>query len=106
MLPGNKLLVTLNNYDNNRYSQIVNVDSTENADTLTATFADITMANKPADSPTFQIILNKQLTIDAPYKEYYSTYRLDLQGADCDQTLPQIKNPAPPRPDSRLMNQN
>lgn len=103
ILPGNRLLVTLNNYDNNRYLQILNLDT---KDTLTATFTDITMANKPADSPTFQIILNKQLTIDAPFKEYYSTYRLDLQGADCDQTLPQLKDPAPPRPDSRLMNQN
>jgi len=98
ILPGNKLLVTLNNYDNNRYSQLLTLDAKDtlsdaagNPDTLTATFADITMANKPADSPAFQIILNKQLTIDAPYTAYYSTYRLDLQGADCDIHLPHIK---------------
>ena len=82
---GRHLLVTLNNYDNNNYSQMLDL---ENKDTARVSFGDITMAGKDPGKQVFQLILNKTLTIDCPYKEYYLQYVLQLQGDDCEFLLP------------------
>jgi len=103
MLSGSKLLVTLVNYDNNLYSQLLTLDArdtlTARMDTLNITFTDITMANKPADSPAFRILFNKSLSIANTSTQYYPTYILDTRGDDCEVILPPIapvRTPPPP----------
>jgi len=97
MTPGHYLLVTLNNYDNNRYAQLLDFDD---RDTVKATFTGITMTGKDTSQQAIQLILNKTLTIDCPAKPYYTTYTLLLKGDDCDTKLPRItpgsdRHPAP-----------
>jgi hypothetical protein len=103
MLPGHYLLVTLKNYDNNQYSQLIDLDGKK--DTVTATFGDITMAGKDPDRPALQLILNKQLTIDCPDKEYHPGYNLLLKGDDCEVHLPKVTPDAGRRPSPQVMQQ-
>jgi len=106
MLAGSKLLVTLVNYDNNLYSQLLTLDARDTLsarmDTLNVTFTDITMANKPADSPAFRITLNKSLSISCPSTQYYPTYILETRGDDCEVILPRIAPAKPPPPPNSL----
>jgi hypothetical protein len=77
-----KLKVTLNNYDNNLYMQTYSLAAVD-IDTLRVRFEDITMAGKPPDKATFTLILDKDLRIECPYKEFYSQYVLLLKGEAC-----------------------
>jgi hypothetical protein len=86
--PGHYLLVTLNNYDNNRYSQLFDLTG---RDTLRARFDGVTMTGKDSSLAALQLMLNKTLTIDCPAKAYYTTYTLNLRGDDCDTRLPEVK---------------
>lgn len=73
MMKDSYLTITLDNYDNNRYSRILNLTDSAAAispqtasatpDTLHATFGPITMEGKDPDSPAFLLILNNRLTI-------------------------------------------
>jgi hypothetical protein len=103
MLTGHYLLVTLKNYDNNQYSQLIDLDNKK--DTVTATFGDITMAGKDTARPALQLILNKSLTIDCPDKEYHSAYKLLLQGDDCEVHLPRVTPDAGRRSSPQVMQQ-
>jgi len=84
MVAGKWLLVTLNNYDNNRYSQLLPMAG---KDSLVVNFGDITMAGKDPGKPCFQIILNNELTINCLTTEFFSRYVLRVQGVDCDSRL-------------------
>ena len=75
-----RLTVTLNNYDNNRYSKTISI---VDKDSVSVAFDDITMSDKPPERETFQLILNNSLTIPCTYKEFYPQYDLLLQGVDC-----------------------
>ncbi len=88
MTNGHYLLVTLLNYDNNRYSQLLDLDG---KDTLKASFSGITMTEKDTSLAAFQLIFNKTLTVDCPNKEYYTNYIVLMRGDDCDVRLPEIK---------------
>jgi hypothetical protein len=76
-----QLTVSLVNYDNNRYIQAFSI---ADKDSLNVRFAGITMAGKDPEKATFQLILGKDLSIDCPYKEFYSQYAVVLGAADCD----------------------
>jgi len=103
MLKGHYLLVTLKNYDNNQYSQLIDLDGKK--DTVIATFGDITMAGKDTARPALQLILNKSLTIDCPDKEYHPSYNLLLRGEDCEVHLPRVTPDAGRRPSPQVMQQ-
>jgi hypothetical protein len=104
MTPGHYLLVTLNNYDNNRYSQLLDLDLAAR-DTLRATFTGITMRAKDTSLQAIQMILNKTLTIDCPSKKYYTNYTLNIKGDDCDTRLPKITPGFDQRPTPNTMHQ-
>jgi hypothetical protein len=87
MTPGHYLLVTLDNFDNNRYSQLLDLDG---RDTLRATFTGITMAGKDSSQQAIQVILNKKLTVDGVSTKYYERYTLLLRGDDCEMRLPKV----------------
>lgn len=72
-----RLRVTLNNYDNNRYVQTYSIVG---VDTLMVRFEDITMAGKAPEKETFQLILDKDLVVECPYREFYSRYLLMAKG--------------------------
>jgi hypothetical protein len=95
MVKGHYLLVTLNNYDNNRYSQLLDLDG---KDTLRASFSGITMTGKDTSQAAFGLILNKTLAVECPSKQYYSNYTVLLKGDDCGARLPEIKPNADRRP--------
>jgi len=88
-----KLTVTLNNYDNNRYSQTIPITDKPS---LRVVFEDITMSGKDPEKETFQLILNNSLTIPCPYKEFYPQYDVQVQEADCSDNL----RPNPPHHDT------
>lgn len=90
MVRGHQLLVTLNNYDNNQYSALVDLNG---RDTVTATFSGITMAGKDSSQAAFQLVLNKTLTVETASKEYYAGYVLVMRGVDCEIRLP-VEEPA------------
>lgn len=79
-----KLMVTLNNYDNNRYSQTIPLSDKSS---LRVVFEDITMSGKDPEKETFQLILNNSLTIPCIYKEFYPQYDVQLEAVDCDDNL-------------------
>jgi len=84
-----RLTVTLNNYDNNRYSQTILITGKSS---LSVAFDDITMSGKDPEKETFQLILNNSLTIPCTYREFYPRYDVQLQEADCSENL----RPLPP----------
>jgi hypothetical protein len=92
-----KLTVTLNNYDNNRYTQTLSINDKT---TLRVVFDDITMSGKDSSKETFQLILNNSLTIPCTLKEFYPQYDLLLQGVDCAGDIhpnsPHIDQPSHP----------
>lgn len=75
-----QLRVTLLNYDNNQYRKTFSIVG---KDSLRVEFADVTMAGKDTAKAAFQLILGQDLTVDCPYKEFYSRYRLQIGAADC-----------------------
>jgi len=77
-------MVTLNNYDNNRYSQTIPLSDKSS---LRVVFEDITMSGKDPEKETFQLILNNSLTIPCIYKEFYPQYDVQLEAVDCDDNL-------------------
>ncbi|HVU54157.1 MAG TPA: hypothetical protein VHD83_03840 [Puia sp.] len=79
-----KLMVTLNNYDNNRYSQELSIAG---KNSLRIVFDDITMAGKEPDKESFQLILNNSLIIPCTYKEFYPQYDVQLREPDCSDHL-------------------
>lgn len=85
MVHGRYLLVMLNNYDNNQYTALVDLNG---RDTVSATFSGVTMAGKDSSQATFQLVLNKTLTVETASKEYYSGYVLVVRGVDCEVRLP------------------
>jgi hypothetical protein len=90
------LLVTLNNYDNNRYSQTLTI---RDKSSLKLVFDDITMSGKDPDKETFQLILNNSLTIPCTYKEFYPQYEVQLQDSDCNDDLrPLLPHQETPKP--------
>jgi hypothetical protein len=96
-----KMTVTLNNYDNNRYSQTVPITGRQD---LRAVFDDITMSGKRPEKETFQLILNNSLTVPCTFTEFYSEYDLKLEGEDCSTELHPYTPPhAPPsHPDALI----
>ena len=87
MLGGHWLLVTLVNYDNNSYSQLVDVSG---KDTVSVNFGEITMAGKETEKPVFRLVLNKKLTVDCTDTGYYPRYALRVRGEDCEVRLPTV----------------
>ncbi|HVV02943.1 MAG TPA: hypothetical protein VHC96_01925 [Puia sp.] len=79
-----RLMVTLNNYDNNRYSQTISLTGKSS---LRVVFEDITMSGKDPGKETFQLILNNSLTIPCTYREFYPQYDVQLEEADCSDNL-------------------
>jgi hypothetical protein len=94
---GGQLAVSLGNYDNNRYTQAFSIVG---KDSLNVRFEGITMAGKAPDRATIQLILGKDITIDCPFKEFYSQYTVQLGAADCDssQFRPAAPNYYPRQP--------
>ena len=87
MVAGPWLLVTLVNYDNNSYSQLVDISG---KDTVRVNFGEITMAGKEASKAVFRLVLNKQLEVACTDTIYYSRYELLVRGEDCGVRLPRV----------------
>ncbi len=74
------LPVTLVNYDNNKYKRML--DGIKGQDTVRVVFDNITMSGKPADDPTFYLIIGER-EVYCQEKKFYHNYNLVLQDEDC-----------------------